>query len=263
MRGESVFTRVHADDLPRAREAFQLALDHPERTVKVQLRYKSQDGEWRRLELVGKNRLNDPEINGIVANCRDVTDRWQWKRMRDSERQYRLIFDSNPNPMWVFDLTTPAILEVNEAAIQFYGYTREEFLAMTLSDLRATERDGQQQTPAPASGGHGVIWRQRRKDGNLTDVEVIWTPMVFNDRFAALAMAVDVTARRRAEHHNAVFSKLSHHLNSATTAAEAAAIICEATDALFQWTDFALDLYDAARDEVNSLLNITTVEGQA
>ena len=70
-------------------------------------------------------------------------------------------------------------------------------------------------------------------------------PMVFHGRFAALTMAVDVTERRRVEHRNAIFSKLSHRLSSATTAAEAAMIICEAADALFQLDDFALDLYDA------------------
>ena len=80
----------------------------------------------------------------------------------------------------------------------------------------------------------GIIWRHQRKDGSIIDVEVIWSPMVFRDRFAALAMATDVTERRRVEHRNTVFSKLSHRLSSATTAAEAAMIICEAADALFQ-----------------------------
>ena len=86
--------------------------------------------------------------------------------------------------------------------------------------------------------------------------------MVFRNRFAALAMVTDVTERRRNEHRNQVFSKLSHRLSSATTAAEAATIICEASDALFAWDDFALDLYFAEKDEVFSLLNITTVERQ-
>jgi len=103
--GHPAFALVHAEDLPRAQEAFQLALDHPERTIKIQLRYKTRDGNWRRLELVGNNRLADPDINGIVANCRDVTDRWRAEEeLRDSERQYRLLFHSNPNPVWVFDL---------------------------------------------------------------------------------------------------------------------------------------------------------------
>ncbi|MGA2854891.1 MAG: PAS domain S-box protein, partial [Verrucomicrobiota bacterium] len=219
--------------------------------------------EWRRLELVGKNRLADPEIAGIVANCRDVTDRWRAEEeLRDSERQYRLLFHSNPNPVWVFDLETQAFLEVNEAAIQLYGYSREEFLAMTISDIRPPEEDRLHKTTIQEAAGQGLVWRQLRKDGSFVDVEVVWTPMVFNDRFAALTMAVDVTERRRVGHRNAIFSRLSQSLSAATTAAEAARIICDAADALFRWTDFALDLYDAGRDEVSSLLNITTVEGR-
>ena len=61
----------------------------------------------------------DPEIGGIVINSRDVTDRWRAEEdLRNSEKQYRLLFQGNPNPMWVFDLETLAFLEVNEAAIQ-------------------------------------------------------------------------------------------------------------------------------------------------
>jgi len=108
----------------------------------------------------------------------------------------------------------------------------------------------------------GLVWRHRRKDGSFVDVEVIWSPMAFRNRFAALTMATDVTKRRSAEHRNAAFTKLSHRLSSATTAPEAAIIICEAADALFKWDDFALDLYSAERDEVFSLLNIATVDGQ-
>ena len=263
LRGENAFARVHAEDLLRAHEAFQEALDHPERTVKIQVRYKNRAGEWQRLELVGKNRLTDPEINGVVASCRDVSDRWRVEeKLRDSERQYRLLFHSNPNPVWVFDLETQTFLEVNEAAIQHYGYSREEFLAMTLSDIRPPEKDRRHEPAIPDAVGPGLIWRHRRKDGSFIDVEVVWTPMVFDDHFAALTMAVDVTERRRVEHRNTVFSRLSQQLSAATTAAAAARIICEAADALFQWTDFALDLYDAGRDEVHSLLNITTVEGR-
>jgi hypothetical protein len=91
----------------------------------------------------------------------------------------------------------------------------------------------------------------------LIDVEMIWSPMAFRERFAALAMATDVTERRNVEQRNAVFSKLSHRLSAATSAPEAAMIICDAADALFKWGDFALDLYDVGRDEVYSLLNIT------
>ncbi|MGA2279024.1 MAG: PAS domain S-box protein [Verrucomicrobiota bacterium] len=263
LRGQNYFARLHPDDLPRALEAFQLALDHPERTVKMQFRHQNKVGAWQYLELVGQNCLQDPEIGGIVANCRDVTDRWRAEEeLRNSEKQYRLLFHGNPNPMWVFDHETLAFLEVNEAAIQHYGFSREEFLTKTLVDIRLTEKDGQPKTLPVGTADRSIIWRHRRKDGSLIDVEVVWSPIVFGERFAALAMATDVTERLRTEHRNAVFSKLGHRLSSATTNSEAAMIICEAADALFKWDDFALDLYFAESDEVFSLLTITTVEGQ-
>jgi len=263
LQGEDVFARVHQEDEYRAREALQMALDHPDRPVKVQYRCKTRGGDWRRLELVENNCLDDPQINGIVASCRDVSDRWRAEEeLRDSERQYRLLFQSNPNPMWVFDLETQAFLEVNEAAIQYYGYSRAEFLKMKIGDIRPPEKNGiRRPLPVPDTG-RGLIWRHRKKNGTLIDVEVIWSPMAFQDRFAALTMAVDVTERRQAEHQSIAFSKLSHGLSSATTAAEAAAIICDASEMLFPWTDFALDLYDPSRDAVASLLNITTIEGR-
>ena len=164
--------------------------------------------------------------------------------------------------MWVFDLETQAFLEVNEAAIQHYGYSREEFLTKTLADIRRRRKAGRRPPILPDTAGRNFIWRHRRKDGSLIDVEVFWSPIGFRERFAALTMATDVTERLRTEHRNAVFSKLGHRLSSATTNSEAAMIICEAADALFKWDDFALDLYFAERDEVFSLLTITTVGGQ-
>jgi len=263
VRGQNAFAHVHAEDLPRALEALQAGIEHPERTFKIQLRYQRKDGEWRQLETVGQNRLHDPEMAGIVFNSRDVTDRWRAEEdVRSSEKQYRLLFQGNPNPMWVFDLETLAFLEVNEAATSHYGYSREEFLAMTIADVRAPEKDDAHKNIALNAADRSHVWRHRRKDGSLIDVEVIWSPIVFRNRFAALALAADVTERRRVEHRNAVFSKLSHHLSSATTAPEAARIICEAADALFKWDDFALDLYSIEHDEVFSLLNITTVENR-
>jgi len=263
LKGEILFDRVHAEDVSRVKDSIQQALQHPERTVKVQYRSQSREGDWRRVEMVAQNRLDDPDINGIVASCRDITDRWRSEEeLRDSERQYRLLFHSNPNPMWVFDLETQAFLEVNEAAIRTYGYSRDEFIKMAIPDIRAPEQDGERKPMSLEDAGHGFVWRHQRKNGSILDVEVIWSPMAFRGRFAALTMAVDVTERRRVQHRSAVFSRLSHQLSSATTAASAAMVICEAADGLFQWRDFALDLYDADRDEVRSLLNITTVEGQ-
>jgi PAS domain S-box-containing protein len=261
--GQSVFQHLHPDDLPAAQEKFQTGLANPDQPVKLEFRYRHQNGSWRHLEAIGQSRLSDPDINAVVVNSRDVTARWRAEEdLRSSEKHYRLLFHSNPNPMWVFDLETLSFLEVNEAAIQHYGYAREEFLAMTIMDLRPLEKSGPRKPTSLDAATHGLIWRHRRKDGRLVDVEVVWSPMAFRGRFAALTMATDVTERQRVEHRNVIFSKLGQRLSSATTATEAALIICDAADGLFQWEDFALDLYFAQTDEVFSLLNITTVDGQ-
>ncbi len=140
--GGSALTNVHFDDLARTREAFQIAVEDPEHTVKLEIRYRHKDGFWRHFEIIGQSRLDDPEIAGLVVHCRDVTE------------------------------------------------------------------------------------------------------------------------RRQNEHRNTIFSKLGHGLSSATTASQAAMVICEMADALFHWDNFAIDLYSAERDEVFSLLNIATVDGR-
>ena len=181
------------------------------------------------------------------------------EELKRSEKQYRLLFQGNPHPMWVFDLETQKILEANEAAVQHYGYSRDEFLTMTLADLRTGDQSG---LPPHDANTSGLVWRHRRKDGTTMDMEVVWSALAFHGKLAALTMATDVTVRRRAAQHNALFGKLSHQLSAATTPTEAALFICEAADELFRWDDFALDLYAAEKDEVVSLLSITTVDGK-
>ena len=181
--------------------------------------------------------------------------------LRWSEKQYRLLFQGNPHPMWVFDLEKQSFLEVNEAAISHYGYSREEFHHMKLSDLRAPDHEDGKDFSAMDPKAQGLVWTHRRKDGGVMDMEVIWSPLVFRGKLAALTLATDITTRRRVARQNAVFRKLIHHLSAVTTASEAAMFICEAADDLFHWDDFALDLYLPEADEVVSLLTMTTIDG--
>ncbi|MDE3067614.1 MAG: PAS domain S-box protein [Verrucomicrobiota bacterium] len=261
--GRSIYDRIHPQDAPRAQQALMAAVEDPARAVEVEVRHRHQDGSWRDVELVGQSRLSDPEIAGLVVHCRDITERRRAENsLRESEKHYRILFNDNPNAMWVFDLQTLVFLEVNEAAIRQYGWSRAEFLDMKLTDLWAPGRDGQVGVADWRDGRHGRVWRHRRKDGSVLEAQVIWTPMAFRERFAALTLATDVTERRRIEHRDFVFSKLGHGLISAATPAEAAMIICESADKLFKWDSFAIDIYAAERDEVSSLLSVATVDGQ-
>jgi len=135
----------------------------------------------------------------------DVTDALAGRRrICATARSNTACCSQQPEPDVVFDLESLNFLEVNEAAIRQYRYTREDFVGMSLMDLRAPEKNDQHKKVAVETVEHGVIWRHRRKDGSFLDAEVVWSPMAFRNRFAALAMATDVTERRQVEHRNTI-----------------------------------------------------------
>jgi PAS domain S-box-containing protein len=267
LAGQSAFALVHPEDLPRVLQEFDHGLKNPNHMVTLEFRFRHRDGSWRYLEAVGQNRLGDPDIAGVVINSRDISDRKQMEAgLRESEQQYRLVFHGNPTPMWIFDHETLAFLEVNEAALQHYGYTREEFLGMTLKDIRPPEEVpamieyvhnllASERSPQPGLAG---VWRHRKKDGTLIDVEIKWSPISFQGRLASLSMANDITERKRIEHRDAALAKLGQNLNSATSPAEAARIIRAVADDLFHWDVFTLDLYAAEQDKIHEILSADT-----
>ena len=120
----------------------------------------------------------------------------------ESDVNYRVLFESNPSPLWVYDRETLAFLAVNEAAVRHYGYPREEFLGMTLQDIRPpedVERLQNQVTRSVAGLVEAGVWRHRKKDGTIINVEITRHTLPFAGRPAALAMAHDITMRTRAE----------------------------------------------------------------
>jgi PAS domain S-box-containing protein len=121
---------------------------------------------------------------------------------RTSEGRYQLLFERNPLPMWVYDPTTLRFLAVNDAAIRRYGYSREEFLGMTIKDIRPIEDvpalladvTGNRSSPYVTS-----IWRHQKKDGTLIDVEVTSHEFYFAGQKAKLVLANDITEQLRTE----------------------------------------------------------------
>jgi diguanylate cyclase (GGDEF)-like protein/PAS domain S-box-containing protein len=128
---------------------------------------------------------------------------WQaQKTHRESEVQYRLLFDSNPLPMWVFERKTLKFLAVNEAASRQYGFSSQEFLTMTIADIRP-EEDLPALSEATAKTIRGLqeatIWRHRKRNGAIIDVEIISHDLTFHGIEAELIAARDVTERKLAE----------------------------------------------------------------
>ncbi|HEY3231073.1 MAG TPA: ATP-binding protein [Roseiflexaceae bacterium] len=124
------------------------------------------------------------------------------KALQDSEAQYRNLFENNPHAMWVYDVETLAFLAINDAAIQSYGYTREEITAMTIDDIRPKE-----DIPTlhhllgtiPDDLTHSGTWRHQKKDGTIIEVEITSHGLVFAGKRARLVLAHDITERKKLE----------------------------------------------------------------
>jgi two-component system cell cycle sensor histidine kinase/response regulator CckA len=145
----------------------------------------------------------DNIANQIIGVATDITERKRAEEaLQASERSFRRLFAANPLPMWVFDLETLRFLEVNDAAIVHYGYSRDEFLGMRLTDIRPLEDVPALMDDLDRRGDVDAtlkpkIWRHRLKDGRAIEVEIASHNLEFDGRPGVLVVAHDVTERQQ------------------------------------------------------------------
>jgi two-component system cell cycle sensor histidine kinase/response regulator CckA len=147
-----------------------------------------------RLPLACRRALNESSV-------RMERDRAE-KELHETAEQYRLLFEANPLPLWVFDRESLVFLAVNEAAVRHYGYSREEFLNMTIRDIRPPE-DVPALLQSVAQQVEGLskteIWKHRKRDGTIIDVEITTHGLRVRGKSAILTLAHDVTEQRKAQ----------------------------------------------------------------
>jgi len=132
--------------------------------------------------------------------ARAETSRAQ-EALEATQLNYKRLFEGHPEPMWVYDLETLAFLDVNDAAVQNYGFSREEFMAMTIKDIRPASEVAAMLKRVTQSDvlERSTGWVHRTKDGKLMDVEITSHGVDFGGRKARFVMAQDVTDRIRLE----------------------------------------------------------------
>ena len=158
-------------------------------------------GEERYLEaIVTIERDSQGNSVAVRAVVRDVTDRrFAEVTLKKQNEEYRLLFESNPCPMYVCDERTLKFLAVNQSAIDHYGYSRQEFLSMSAQDMRAPDASPAVFSDLNAADPVTRVWQQQKKDGTVIDVNVNWHRLDFAGRPAYLVMATDVTEQKRAQ----------------------------------------------------------------
>lgn len=193
------FARVHHEDTVRMQQAFDAAfagsgvLDEMFRLVLPggAIRWVSARGQ--RVAVVDRERR-------MIGALTDVSERVDaLARVQQAERQFRLLFDRNPAPFWVFDPDTLRFLEVNEAAVRQYGYSRDEFLAMSILDIRP--REGWEEIRGAIAQARigdvqdAQVRLHQRKDGTVFEVRAHLARLDFDGRQACLVLAEDVSER--------------------------------------------------------------------
>lgn len=144
---------------------------------------------------------NGEKINSIIV--RDISEHYVAESLlREEKLKYQYLFDNNPQPMWIYDRDTLAFLAVNDAAIELYGYSREEFLSMTIKDIRP-----QEDIPRLIESVQNIVegtnrsgrWRHRKKDDSIINVDILAHTLLYDGKRAELILVNDVTERQRIE----------------------------------------------------------------
>jgi PAS domain S-box-containing protein len=150
---------------------------------------------------------------------RDISERRRAQEMiKKSEEQYRSLFNLSPLPKWIYDVETFKILEVNEAAVKHYGYSKKQFTSMSVKDIRPAE-DVEKFINMEHHNAYSLAfnvgeWRHLKADGSIINVEISGHPIEYNGRAAMMIISNDITARKKSETVISNINKELHDLSA-------------------------------------------------
>jgi PAS domain S-box-containing protein len=171
-------------------------------SVRYEINGMKKDGSFTHIEVFGSRTIYQGKT-AIIGTLLDITERKKWEiSLRESEERYKLLFDHSPLPMLVMDMQNYQFLDVNDAAVEHYGYSRNEFIGMSAIEIRPSEevsdfyRRIRKQNPGLISMG---LSRHCRKDGTIMDMDIFVHEFYHNNKRSRLVLALDVTEKLKAE----------------------------------------------------------------
>ncbi|HET8865772.1 MAG TPA: PAS domain S-box protein, partial [Gracilimonas sp.] len=249
---ESFFKNVYPDENYRRKivemTTADIASENIDRMQWNGIRITTQSGEER---IINAKNIPVYDQNLMISTVVDVTAQAEAeKRLADSEYNYRLLFQKSPQPMWIYDPETLRIIEVNNAAIQHYGYSRKEFAEMSLLDIRP-EEDHEQLKKEISEGKRENLteakeWRHIIKSGEIIYVRITGSSINYFGNKYRLILVSDITEQKKAEER--VLASLVEGENK-----ERARIARELHDGLGQYLAAANMNLDAIQSDIKKL----------
>ncbi|HET9913855.1 MAG TPA: PAS domain S-box protein [Anaerolineales bacterium] len=194
---------IHPDDRERIWGEIQTAVESNQ-PFELAYRILTATGEQKWVWEKGQGILDAAgQLQALEGFITDITERKEAEaKLAKSEERYHYLFENNPHPMWLYDRKTLAFLDVNEAAIAKYKYSRQEFLNMTIADIRPPE--DRERLMESLTQRHSALersegWRHRLKDGTIINVEITSHVVEVDRRESVLVVAQDITERIQAE----------------------------------------------------------------
>ncbi|MGY8915986.1 MAG: PAS domain-containing protein, partial [Flavobacteriales bacterium] len=212
---------IHPDDVLRVLGELKELLKNPNQNY-FEIKYRFLKGDETYIDIHEKASILRNENGGpfrMVGSMTDVSEANRYlEKIKDSEKKYNDLFHLSPQPSWVYCLETLQFMDVNSAAIESYGYSREEFMELTLSDIRPfdeveplmTEIDNVRKDTGRMFNG---VFKHRKKNGVEFDVRIHSSPIKFKGKICRQVVAFDITELTKhiktIESQNTKFNKIA------------------------------------------------------
>jgi len=248
--GKNVLEFVHPDDVQSIASTFNTSIKHPVQPVRMEVRFLHKDGSWRSMEGIGNNLLDDPKVNGIVVNFRDITERKQAEEaLRESEAKFKSFVEQMNDGYCV--IQDSQVVFANTRIASMFGYTQDEVIGKSIRRFLPPETVGKLvEVHTKRRRGEKVPPQYEtvltKKDGTSYPIEFGTRLIEYAGRPATSVVVRDITERKKAE--DALRESEEHY----------SALVGNLTDAVFTvkedvitWcNDRAEELYGYSKDEL-------------